>query len=238
MSERFEVRLLRRARVAHETLSICVERPGGFHFQAGQYVDLRVPGAHDDLGPIRSLSIASPPGAEHLEFLMRIRDTTFKQVLADGPLADPLQVEGPFDDLRFDHTDRSESVFIAGGVGIASFLSILRDAAAGGQHLNATLFYSNRRPEDAPYLGELVQLESAIAGLSHVPIMTGLENGNGWSGERIRLGIPLFERCLPTLVGPTYYLVGGPALISGMRSALLNAHVPEEDIHLEMYTGY
>ncbi|HET7276282.1 MAG TPA: FAD-dependent oxidoreductase [Longimicrobiaceae bacterium] len=234
-------RLRHRKLVAHETLAIGVDRPGEFDFEAGQYADLTVfnAGDRDALGPIRSLSIASVPGADYLEFIMRVRDTAFKRSLATLPVGADLLVEGPFDDLGFSRENGREMVFIAGGVGIAPFMSVLRETAAAGGELPATLFYSNRRPEDAAYLEELRRLEDDISGLRLVPTMTGMaESSLEWEGETARLEMDLLERYLPSIVGPSYYIVGSPTLISQMRRTLTGAGVPDADIGLEMYSGY
>lgn len=234
-------RLVDRAWVAQETFSVQVERPEGFTFQAGQYADLTVlnPPDRDALGPIRSLSIASAPDAPHLEFVMRLRDTAFKRTLAAMPAGTELLIEGPFDDLRLECGAARPLVFLAGGVGIAPFMSALRGAASGGGALQATLFYANRRPEDAAYLEELLSLERKLRGFRMVPTMTRISESRGsWRGETARLGVDLLARNLPALVGPSYYVVGSPRLISQMRVALRGAGVDDADIGLEMYAGY
>lgn len=234
-------RLLERSRIARETLMVRVERAAGFEFRAGQYADLTVfnPADRDALGPTRSLSIASPPGAPHLEFVMRLRDTAFKRSLATLPLGAELLIEGPFDDLRFDPERPGELVFVAGGMGIAPFLSVLREAAHSENPLPATLFYSNRQPEDAAYLDELRSLEREIRGFRLVPTMTQPAGSTrSWKGATDRLSVRFLEEHLPALIGPTYYLVGSPLFISQLRLGLTTAGVRDSDIGLEMYAGY
>jgi ferredoxin-NADP reductase len=193
----------------------------------------------DPQGPSRGLSIASPPGARHLEFLLRVRASPYKQALATMPLGTPLVIEGPYDDLRLDPGSGRELVFIAGGIGIAPFLSILREAAAAGRPLSATLFYSNRRPEDAAGLAELDRLQTKLPGFRLVTTMTRMpESAREWAGETEHLGAAFFKRFLPAMVGPLYYISGAPTLISGLRMALLGAGVPLEDIRIELFTGY
>ena len=232
--------LLERKFVAHETLSILVRRPEAFEFRAGQYVDLTIFGAphRDALGPTRSMSIASPPGAGHLEFVMRVRGSAFKRNIAEVPLGTEVMIEGPMDDLRFAPDDR-EHVFIAGGVGIAPFLSILRETSARGDDLSGTLFYANRRPGDALYLEELERTACTIAGLRIVPTMTADRDSiEGWAGERERPGAALLRKHLSELVGPAYYIAGSPMFISHLRRVLLAEGVSDVDIGLEMYAGY
>jgi ferredoxin-NADP reductase len=237
----YSSRLVHRKEVACATIVIEVARPPGFSFEAGAYVDLMVPNLADDdpQGPSRGLSIASPPGADHLEFLLRVRDSPYKRALATMPMGTPLIIEGPYDDMRLEPESGRELVFIAGGIGIAPFLSILREAAAEGRALSATLFYSNRRPEDAVALAELERLQAKVPGFRLLTTMTRMpDSAQEWAGETEHLSAAFFERHLPAMVGPLYYISGAPTLISGLRMALLGAGVPLEDIRIELFTGY
>jgi len=237
----YQSRLIEREEVAHATIAVRIERPDGFEFRAGQYIDVMARDLpfQDALGPVRSLSIASPPGEDHLELVMRVRDTAFKQALATLPPGGELAIEGPFDDLGFDPAPGRELVFIAGGVGITPFLSVLREAARDGRELRATLFYSNQRPEDAVGLDELRRFEDEIPGFRLVATMTRIgESARAWDGETGRIGIELLERHLPSIVGPAYYMAGSTPFVSELMNAIVEAGVEFEDIGVEAFTGY
>lgn len=237
----YSSKLIAREEVAHETLAVRIERPAGFTFLSGEYVDLTIRGLEerDALGPIRSLSIASPPQADYLEFILRQRETAFKRALAAYPLGTELELEGPFNNLKLDPESERKQVFIAGGIGVAPFLSAVRGAALAGRGLRATLFYANQRPEDAVALDELERLQGEIPGFRLVTTMTRMaESARPWTGETERLGVPLFERYLPALIGPAYFIAGAPTLITELRMALLDAGVGYDDIRIELFTGY
>jgi ferredoxin-NADP reductase len=237
----YSSRLVHREEVACATIAIRAARPPDFAFCAGAYVDLMVPDlAEDDSeGPSRGLSITSPPGASYLEFILRLRDTPYKRALASMPLGAPLLIEGPYDDLKLDPRTGRALIFIAGGIGIAPFLSVLREAAEAKRALNATLFYSNRRPEDTVALEELDRMQSEIPGFRLVATMTRMAaSEHVWTGETEHLGLDFFRRYLPALVGPLYYISGAPTLIAELRMALRTAGVPEKDLRIELFTGY
>lgn len=234
-------RLLQRAYVAEQTLACVLERPGGFVFGAGQYVDVTLPEPRfdDALGPTRSFSMASAPGERDLLIVMRMRDSAFKRSLAGMPLGAPLLVDGPADDLALALHGPRPSVYLAGGVGVAPFLGAIRQAAGGDGRLPATLFYSNRRPEDAAYLRELCTLAARVDGFRFIPTMTRMSTSSRrWTGETGRMDVPMLGRYLPSLVGPRYYLSGSTTFISGMCQAIEHAGVPGADIRIEMYAGY
>jgi ferredoxin-NADP reductase len=233
--------LLARETVADQTIACTLARPAGFEFTPGQYVDvtLATPLFDDLEGPTRSLSLASAPSDPELVVLARLRNTAFKRSLAAMPLGSPVTLDGPADDLALTGAGTRPRVFVAGGVGIAPFRSLLREAAATGIRLDATLFYSNRRPEDAAYLAEIADLARRLAGLRLIPTMTRMEGSErSWTGETEHLGPVFFRRYLGSLVGHQYYVVGSPVLVAGICRQLEDGGVPGSDIRVELYTGY
>jgi ferredoxin-NADP reductase len=90
---------------------------------------LLTPSETDAEGNTRGFSIASAPYETTIMVTTRLRDTAFKRVLKNVPLETEVKLEGPFGDLKL-HTDvKRTAVFLAGGIGITPFHSILLDAA-------------------------------------------------------------------------------------------------------------
>ena len=86
-----------------------------------------------------------------------MRDTAFKRVLKTIPLESEVYIEGPYGSVIL-HSDYTKpTVFIAGGIGITPFMSMIRYATKENLPHKIFLFYSNRRPEDSAYLEELKQ---------------------------------------------------------------------------------
>lgn len=239
-------RLISREFVAHDTLAATIERPEGFTFAAGQYIDVTLPDMHysDDLGPVRSFSIASAPSEENLLLVMRMRPSAFKRTLVELPIGAPIAFEGPLDDLSFVISSDRQTALIAGGVGIAPFLSGMRELAAGSGTAgaatsNVVLFYSNPRPEDAAYLQELEQLSESLPGFSLVATMTRMADSDmQWQGETGRFNAGRLSEHLSSLQGPRYFISGSPGFISGFVQMLQRSGVPVSDVDVEMYTGY
>lgn len=240
MSDCWESELLRREAVAENTVACVLRRPAGFHFAAGQYVELKLvsPPFTDSLGPTRAMSIASAPSDADLVLLMRIRDTAFKRSIMSLAPGAPLLLDGPADDLKFDLRSGEPVVLVAGGVGIAPFRALLREAAAEPCTFGGALFYSNRRPEDAPFLDELSGI-SAASGLWYVPTMTRMAGAKlPWTGETERLSAEMIHRHVDQSRRPRYYVSGSTPFVSGLCYDLERAGVPPRDIRIEMYAGY
>ncbi|MGB7025573.1 MAG: FAD-dependent oxidoreductase [Candidatus Acidiferrales bacterium] len=116
------------------------------------------PSETDSEGNVRSFSIASAPHEETLMVATRMRDTAFKRVLKTMPIGTAVKIEGPSGDLILQDLTRV-AVFLAGGIGITPFRSIVHWAAKEKLPQRVFLFYSNRRPEDAAFLADLQSLE-------------------------------------------------------------------------------
>jgi ferredoxin-NADP reductase len=237
----YDSRLLSREFVAEQTIACRFARPEGFDFRPGQYVDLTVisPAFTDETGPTRSMSIASAPTEPEIELVMRVRDTAFKQSMLALPIGATVLLDGPADDLSLERGADQPRVLIAGGVGIAPFLSLLRDARRTSAPLEAALFSSNRRPEDAASLSELRELSASIPGLRFVPIMTRMsDSATAWDGVVERVSASMLARHLPKLGGRRYYIAGSTGLISALCQDLERHGVSPGNIRIELYTGY
>ncbi len=136
-------------------------KPAGFQFKAGQSMNVALidPPETDAKGNSRACSIVSAPSEDTLAIATRLRDIAFKRVLRTMPEGAKLQLRGPAGQFTLDDGGTGPAVFLAGGIGITPFVSMLRQAAHDGLARKLYLFYSNRRPEDAAFLGELQQFQ-------------------------------------------------------------------------------
>jgi len=237
----FRTRLLSRSSVAEGTMAFHFARPAGFTFKAGQAADLTLlnPLETDSGGNIRTFSIASPPFEEQLTFATRMRDTAFKRSLKVVPLGTEIQIAPPFGSFTLHKNANKPAVFLAGGIGITSFLSVIRQADHDRLPNKLYLFYSNRRPEDAPFLEILQGLEKTNPNFRLVATMTEMaRSSREWNGETGLIDGEMVTRHVRTLQGPIYYVAGPPPMVAAMREMLVGAGVDEDDVRTEEFAGY
>jgi hypothetical protein len=98
---RFHVQTEDREEVAEDTMAFRFDKPSGWTFKAGQYLDMTLldPPETDSEGNVRSFSIASGPHEDTLLVATRMRDTAFKRVLKTMPLGTAVKIDGPSGDL-------------------------------------------------------------------------------------------------------------------------------------------
>ena len=239
------LKLQNRYDVAEGTMAFQFQKPEGFIFKAGQFIDMTLinPSQTDAEGNGRSFSIASAPDEDMLLVATRMRDTAFKRVLASMPIGTQVKVEGPFGNLIL-HNDRARAaVFLAGGIGMTPFRSILLQIIKERLQYSVFCFFANRRPEDAPFLEELEALRRRYLQrpywITIVPTMTHMsQSGHSWHGETGRIDHSMLARHLKSAASPIYYLAGPPEMVKGLHKMLSEAGVDDGDIRTEEFFGY
>jgi ferredoxin-NADP reductase len=238
---KYETTLTRNKTVAEGTMAFHFARPEGLKFTAGQAMNVSLiePPETDAKGNARTFSIVSAPHENELVIATRMRDTAFKRVLKAMAAGGRVGLRGPAGTFTLDPADSRPAVFLAGGIGVTPFVSMLRDAAHSRLARDLWLFYSNRRPEDAAFLDELTALPGRNPRLHFVGTMVEMDKSSRpWTGERGFLDRAMLERHLKNLAGHVFYIAGPPGLVEAMQKMLIGAGVAEDVINTDEFLGY
>jgi ferredoxin-NADP reductase len=169
----------------------------------------------------------------------RMRDTAFKRVLKTMPLGTEVRIVGPFGSLTLHQSTARPAVFLAGGIGITPFRSMLWQAAEQKLRHHLFLFYSNRRPEDAAFLEELEDLEKENPYYKFIGTMAEMARSNRiWRGETGFINQEMLAKYIGDLAAPIYYIAGPPKMVEAMQKALSDAGVASDDVRAEEFAGY
>jgi ferredoxin-NADP reductase len=233
--------LLGRTEVAEGTMAFQFEKPPDFVFKAGQYIDLTLSGVQrgPSNGLTHTFSIASSLFDEDLLVTTRIRNTVFKQALSILPIGSGATIDGPMGSFSLHNNTARPAVFLAGGIGIAPFLSMLSYATGKNLRHPIVLFYANRYLEDAAFMDPLWKLERANPRFRFVPTLTRTDkNYRGWKGEKGHINSEMLVTQVGMLRGPIYYIAGPPTMVAATRRTLCEVGVDEDDIRTEEFAGY
>jgi ferredoxin-NADP reductase len=232
-------KLVSRHEVAERTTAFGFEKPLNWTFKAGQFLKVTLLDPSDAEGNTRTFSIASSPTEETLMVVTRMRDTLFKEELKTMPLGSAVEIEGPSGCLTLHSNVERTAVLLAAGIGITPFRSIITCASKEKLSRRFFLFYSNRRPEDAPFLDEMQAQEKENPNFKLVASMTEMANSHqSWRGEVGAIDREMLLRYLKGTVSPVYYIAGPPKAVEGFRTMLNEAGVTDNDIRLEEFAGY
>ncbi len=215
--------------MAEGTLEVSFERPAAFTFEAGQYLQLRLPKLlyRDRKGPSRVFSIASSPLDEgRLSVAYRDTGSGFKRTFRGLPAGSVVMIEGPHGFCTLPRNPSRPVVLVAGGIGITPFMSMLRLAVGSdGESPRVTLLYANRNAKGAAYLDELEEME----------------RGNPRLTLRKQFGVvddAFIRKSVKDLEGPRWYIAGPPGMVDATRSVLHVLGVDAGDVYFEEFLGY
>lgn len=221
-AETGEVRTLALEPVGHDGLS----------FRAGQFAWLTLGDSPFAMAE-HPFSFSSAPGdAPRVEFTIQpVGDFTRRAVRAEeGTVA---HVEGPHGIFTVEDHPAAGYVFVAGGIGIAPIMSILRDRARRGDRRPFLLFYGTRTPGAACFREELRSLEDEMA-LRVVHVVE--EPPGSWDGEVGLVDGELLDRHLPDDDLEREHLLCGPEPMQETVTALLlDRGVAPGRIHTELF---
>lgn len=218
-----------------------LERPAGYAFQPGQWCFLTLPdrGLADDRGLRRHLSIASAPGDDELVFATKLSASAFKQTLARLEAGDEIGLENPKGAFGLPENTGTPLVFLAGGIGITPFRSLLRHAVQQGTGHRIALLYSNRTPEEAVFLDDLTELCAGRPNLRFAATMTRMgESSRPWNGPTGRIGPDLIRAECPEWERALFLLCGPPPMVDAMAASLGELGIPNDRVRAEKFSGY
>jgi ferredoxin-NADP reductase len=235
-----QARIKEKHEVAKGTLLVTFDLLGEeVDFRPGQYFFVTLPdvGHEDDRGLRRHITVVTSPNEKGvLGFATRMRDSAFKRSLAEIAVGTEVEVEEPKGRFVLPEDSSRPFVFVAGGIGITVFRSMLRYIREERLPYRVTLIYSNRDQESTAFLDELRELEEQLPDFRLVLTMT---QDADWSGETRKVDAQFFRDYLGENVNEfTFMVAGPPGMAEGVQRALAEAGVKEENVIAERYSGY
>jgi ferredoxin-NADP reductase len=232
-------RVKEKREVAKGTLLVTFDLQGAeVDFRPGQYfwVELLDSPYEDERGLRRHITVVTSPTERGvLGLCTRLRDSAFKKTLAELEVGDEVEVEPPKGDWALPEDTSRPYVFVAGGIGITPYHSMLRYIADTGQPYGVTLVYSNRDRESAPFLDELHEYERTLPNFRLVLTMT---DDSGWEGETRHIDAEMLRDHLGDLGSSTFLVTGPPPMVESVAEKLTAAGVSEEQVLPERFSGY
>ena len=237
----YETILKEREEIADGTMAFHFEKPEGFEYKAGQFADYTLvnPSENDAEGGTRGFSLASAPYESDLMSATRMRDTAFKRALKTMDIGTELLLDAPYGSFTLHNNSKSPAVFITGGIGITPVRSIILQATHDKLPHRIFLFDSNRRPEDAAFLDDIMEAQEKNPNFTFVGTMTEMEKSDRqWDHETGFVNEGMLSKYVGDLTAPIYYLCGPASMVASMRKISNDAGVDDDNIRTEEFSGY
>jgi 3-phenylpropionate/trans-cinnamate dioxygenase ferredoxin reductase subunit/benzoate/toluate 1,2-dioxygenase reductase subunit len=213
-------------RVASETIRLEMKVPDAVVFEPGQYVRITPTGADFH----RSYSMANVPGTDRLQFFIRlVPGGAFSEWLAQAKTGDKAELSAPHGTFFLRDEDRPR-LFVAGGTGVAPFLSMLRSMVSHPNGQRTTLVIGARTPG---HLIALDELKSLGTQLQHMDLQIAVEQD---AQADVHAGYPTDVISKLHLDPATrVYLCGPPPMVEAGRRAAEAAGLKRADVLCERF---
>jgi ferredoxin-NADP reductase len=186
----------------------------------------------------RAFSIASDPGSANMEFFV-IKNPTHgdhigKSHFMDVEINDPFLLKGPSGQFKFDPNKDKKVLFIAGGTGVAPFMSMLRHMKVVNSDTDVIMLYSVKFPTEIIKKDELDALAQQLK-LMTVVTVTRPTEGDGWAAQTGHVDSPMVQKYAPDLSERMCYICGPLTFVKAAKDALAALNVPPTRISADVW---
>lgn len=192
----------------------------------GQFIRIEI--LHDNPdseGTKRWFTISSTPHDGFIQITTRVTDTTFKQALGALDMGDTVQlIEQPDGDFIWQESDEP-LVFVAGGIGITPFYSMLKARGHSRWPVSATLIY-NGRTDDLPFKAEF-----EAASKRHSEFTVHYVIGEPLSAKKL-------TELVPNINASQVYISGPEPMVEALGKELEASGLPSDNLHQDFFPNY
>lgn len=232
------LKLIDKQLIAKNTIEFLFDKPQGFNFIPGQYGGFTLinPAETDAGGVTRRFSLLSSPLDNHIAIATRIQNSAYKRELTNLSIGSEIKFAGPSGNFLLHEDVSVPAVFIAGGIGIAPFYSMIRQTVQQSLQRPISLFYGNQTQADAAFLNELTFLQQNHTWFTFIPALANPLPD--WQGETGFITHTLLKKHIPDFSVPIYYVCGSPAMVTALQETLMETGIAAEKIKVEDFPGY
>jgi ferredoxin-NADP reductase len=214
---------VRRQKIGSNIWEFFVRPHGQLAYLPGQYIHVTIDTIDTYRGPQRAFTLTSLPSDELLSFAVKFpsKHSAYKATLLSLETGDKLRVGHSLGDMVLPRDARRPLVLVAGGLGVASFISIIKWLTKQGQQRPIKLMYAHKPAENL--------FESSIAACP------GLVTEHFVSPKHMTVADVTADQSNETL----YFISGSESFTLAFRDALLHEQgVSSTNIAYDYFDGY
>jgi phenol/toluene 2-monooxygenase (NADH) P5/A5 len=206
----------------------------GINFQAGQYINLHVPGVELP----RAFSLANKPSDKHrIELNIRhvVGGQATEYIHNNLKVGDKLKLNGPYGRFFVRRSAPEKLLFLAGGTGLSSPKSMILDLLEKGESREITLVYGARNRAEL-YDDALFQdLAAKHTNFTYLPALSQPDDADAWTGETGYVHEAATKHFAGDFRNHKAYMCGPPGMIDACITALIRGRLFERDMFMEKF---
>jgi len=237
---RLVLRLKEKVRLGPDIYDFVFAPNRKFAYTPGQYMEWTLGHNNvDSRGNRRYFTLASSPSEHHLRLGVKFykNSSTFKKAMLSmekGQEITAAQLDGEF---VLPKNPRQKCVFIAGGIGITPFRSMIKYLLDARQRRSITIFYANKTVDEIVYKDVFDRAEQEL-GIKTIYTVTDTNNlPASWAGQVGRISPQLIRATVPQYKEYVFYISGSREMVDSFKAILKGLGVSKSQIKTDYFPG-
>lgn len=227
-------------KLSKDTYSFIFSKQNNFKFLPGQYMEWTLPHRKvDSRGNRRYFTISSSPTEKELAITVKFykNSSSYKSKLQNLNSKEKVIAAQVSGDFILPKNLKSPLVFIAGGVGITPFRSMIKYIVDMNLTADIVLIYSNRTEDEILFKDLFKNAERN--GVKTKYILTDKENlPKDWNGLVGHIEQDTIKKVIPDYKNRTFYISGPQMMVINFKNILVSLKVPRTKIKIDFFPGY
>jgi ferredoxin-NADP reductase/Na+-translocating ferredoxin:NAD+ oxidoreductase RnfD subunit len=238
--QRVALMLRRQNRLSPSVIDFAFSPSRRVAFAPGQYLECTLAHPHaDGRGIRRYFTIASSPTEPtiHLGVRFSERGSSFKRALRVLDRKTSLMSAQIGGDFTLPADPSRKLAFIAGGIGITPYRSMLKYLIDTKQRRDIVVLYATRTPDEIVYRDVLGEAQARLGTKVLYLLSDAAAVPANWAGLRGHLSEEMLESTMPDFRERHFYLSGPPGMVRAHRQVLVSAGVRRSLIKTDFFPG-
>ncbi|HEV2339763.1 MAG TPA: FAD-dependent oxidoreductase [Patescibacteria group bacterium] len=238
---KFFLSLKEKIQLAPDMADFVFPKAQNFSFTPGQYMEWTLAHSHTDFrGNRRYFTLASSPTEETIRIGVRFNEpsssfkkalnalNTKKQIIAT-------QLSGEF---VLPKNTNQKLAFLAGGIGITPYRSMIKYLLDKNQKRDIVLFYAAKDQKEFAYV-DIFNYAQKLLGINTVYAITDTQNiPKNWKGQSGRITPEMIKNKIPDYKERLFYLSGPQQMVKAFEKLLKDMGITGRQIKKDFFPGF
>lgn len=235
------LKLKEKIKIANDTFDFVFTADKKLNFKPGQYLEWTL--AHekmDNRGMRRYFTIASSPTEQDIIMGVKFyeKPSSYKQSLISLESAKTIVASQLTGDFTLPKDKNKKLIFLAGGIGVTPFRSMIKYLIDKNEKRDIIIFYSNKSFSDIAYKEIFDQAQKEL-GIKTIYCLTDSNSiPKNWDGEKGIIDEQMIKRYALDYKDRMFYISGPRSMILSFKKYLKEAKVPKNHIKTDFFPGF
>lgn len=230
-----------RVKLSPDTYEYVFANDAHLNYTPGQYMEWTIPHQRqDDRGNRRFITVSSAPEDGDIKMGVKFypKPSTYKRRLLKLKPGDQIAAGHLSGDFVLPEDKKQKLVFVAGGIGITPFASMLRHMLHAGDRRDAILIFANWREQDIAYR-DLLEAAATRLGMRVINVLSAKDEiPENWSGRVGFVDSTLLREEIPDFMERTFYISGPQVMVAKAKKAASDLGIHRSHIRTDYFPGF